>query len=978
MKRLIYAIVFFFLSSSIVCGQDYEQVFGNVKLGFEQRLTSANSDLQEYLEEYPYTPYRDEVLAMYGVLLSEKGQSNEAITVLNQVQVRHLSRTLEPMYYFHMGYAHMKLGNYKIALGYFLPLKSSHDNPYTLQASYYAGYCYYSQKEYGQALVEFLSLEHVGGYRKIAPYYIVQIHYALSEYDKVLERAEKLLTDFPENEYNDELHRMVGEVYYQDGIYDKAASHLEEYHALHIEKKKDVVRNDLYLLGVSNYRIKKYDQAIHYLKQVKQESDSISESACLHLGHSYLRVDNIEKAILAYAAAIEFNITPTTREEAMYNYVQATYLQNSALGESITAFQTFIKEYPCSKYIDKVYALMADMYLTSKNYPAALEALLEIEHPNEKVQKTCQYLRYQLAMDAFLQDNMNETLTKAEEVISNEPKTSEYKTEALYLCAQAHYRLRQYPQTVEAIDTYQQQKNVAQSNNQKTAKYLKAYALFNQKNYIAAEPIYREYVTALASETTNTTYPDALNRLGDCLFHERKFQEASEIYTQVASLKSVGTDYAILQNGYAKGLMHQYAQKVEVLTSLTQEYPYSDYADDALYEIARAQLQQEHNSEAITSYQELLNNYPNSNHAAKASLELGMTYRTLKLYDEAIKVFKTTISTYTSSEEAYSALEGLEQIYVETNKVDEYIAYTKTLTHINMQPVSSEDSLVYTTAELQYMMGNHQDAVAGLTTYLTTFCPGGRYCTNATYYAANSFYQLKQYEQAIEQYSALAEIQGNPYVEEACMRVAELCYDKQEYHTALYYFKRMSEVASSPSKYSIALLGMLRCSHNITDLTTAVDVATRLLEEPMLDSLVRIEALYCRAKAYIKDKQYGLAVVDLSSVAGEVRTAQGAEAKYLLAECYFNLNAIEMAEQEIMSFTQQQTSHQYWLAKSLILLSDINVKRNEFFQAKQYLLALQKNYRVKDDIQNIIEDKLQQITLLETKQNTDTTQIQQL
>ena len=75
-------------------------------------------------------------------------------------------------------------------------------------------------------------------------------------------------------------------------------------------------------------------------------------------------------------------------------------------------------------------------------------------------------------MDAFLQDNMNETLTKAEEVISNEPKTSEYKTEALYLCAQAHYRLRQYPQTVEAIDTYQQQNNVAQSNNQKTAKKL--------------------------------------------------------------------------------------------------------------------------------------------------------------------------------------------------------------------------------------------------------------------------------------------------------------------------------------------------------------------------------------------------------------------------------------------------------------------------------------------------------------------------
>jgi hypothetical protein len=66
-----------------------------------------------------------------------------------------------------------------------------------------------------------------------------------------------------------------------------------------------------------------------------------------------------------------------------------------------------------------------------------------------------------------------------------------------------------------------------------------------------------------------------------------------------------------------------------------------------------------------------------------------------------------------------------------------------------------------------------------------------------------------------------------------------------------------------------------------------------------------------------------------------------------------------------MSFTQQQTSHQYWLAKSLILLADINVDNEDLFQAKQYLLALQKNYRTQDDIQTIIETKLQHINQLE-------------
>ena len=243
---------------------------------------------------------------------------------------------------------------------------------------------------------------------------------------------------------------------------------------------------------------------------------------------------------------------------------------------------------------------------------------------------------------------------------------------------------------------------------------------------------------------------------------------------------------------------------------------------------------------------------------------------------------------------------------------------------------------------------------------------------NAMHYAANSYYQLKQYEEALEQYSALADIQGNPYMEEACMRVAELSYDKQEYRTAQYYFQRMYSVASNSQMRQTALLGMLRCSHHRQDTIATIDYAGRLLEIEALDEAIRNEALYCRASAQHKRGEYGLAVVDYNLLAKNVRTQWGAESKYRAAECYYHLGAIDTAEQEIMSFTSMQTSHQYWLAKSLILLADINVNRNDLFQAKQYLLALQNNYRQADDIATIIADKLEAIQQLETQQNTDT------
>ena len=970
MKRALYILIGFVFSTAVTFAQDYQTAFTELQQQFEQRSPATINHLKQYLKDYSYTPYSDEILLMEGVLQTEKGKYKQAIKLFNQVKSKNLSRQTQPMWYFYMGYAYIQQQEYDQALPLFLTL-TKHQTLYTPHAHYYAGYCYYCKQDFPHAMAEFLAVESLGGYKQIAPYYIVQIYYAQHEYDQIYDRAEKLLTDFPDNPHNDELHRMLGEIYYQDSAYNEAINHLQTYRTLRLEQKQEPLRNDLYLLGMANYSAGYYANAIDYLKEVKELQDSISESTYLHLGHSYLQVGDEEKAKLSYAAAMRFKINDQLREEAMYNYVQITYLQGSALGENITAFQDFLTEYPNTKYANKVYALMADMYLTSKNYQAAYEALSEIQHPDAKMQETKQYLRYQLGMDAFLQGKMQDAIEWMTQVINNDKKTSQYKTEAYYVRAESQYRMHQYAACLEDIKQYESQSNVANSPNQVPAMYLKGYALFNQQQMKDAEYTFRQYLAKADNQTT--TYADASNRLGDCLFYSRQFDDAIATYQQVVEHNTTGVDYALFQQGYAQGLLHRYPNKIQTMQTLETRFPHSDYADDALYEQARAHLQLDQYKEAIKAYTQLTTDYPNSNKAAKSALEIGMTYRTLKQYDSAIQAYKNTIQRYAGSEEAYAALEGLEQVFVETNRISDYLAYTKTLDKVNMQAATSEDSLVYVTAELQYMMGNYEQAAAGLTTYLTSFCPGGRYCMIAQYYAANSYYRLKQYDNAIDQYSALADMAGNPYMEEACMRVAELSYDKGEYHTASYYFQRMEEIASSSAMRTTAQLGVLRCSHLLGDKATTVEAANRLLEEQSIADDIRKEALYYRAKAHLEDNQFGLAVVDLTPLAKEVRTAMGAEAKYQLANCYFQLGSIDMAEEEIMSFTKMQTSQQYWLAKSLILLSDINVARNDLFQAKQYLLALQSSYRQEDDIQSIITQKLSAIAELDsntTEENT--------
>lgn len=974
MKRKIIYIIGFVLVTAIVSAQDYESDFREVQKQFQERLKTTPANLKTYLEQYPYTPYSDEIYLMEGVLHVEKEKYKQATKAFAKVNGKNLSRETQPMLLFYWGYALLKQENYEKALSYLLRVKQK-ESLYTPHARYYAGYCYYCTKDFQNALAEFLSVQHLAGYQQIVPYYLVQIDYAQGNYEQVYTRANQLLDTFPDNKHNYELHRMLGEMYYQDSAYNDAIQHLEAYHTLTLEQEREPLRSDIYLLGVANYKVGKYQEAIQQLKNIKEQKDSISESTYLHLGHSYLRVGDEEKAKLSYAAAMRLNINSRVREEAMYNYVQITYLQGSALGDNITAFQDFLREYPNTKYTNNVYALMADMYMNSKNYKAAYDALVGIKQPDAKMQETIQFLRYQLGIDAFLQGNMKEAANWMTQVIKSEKKSSHYKTEAYYMRAESRYRMLQYPACIEDIEAFVKQSNAPKSKNYTTALYLKAYALFNQQLLKQAEYVFRQYISQ--ADSTQTLFTDALNRLGDCLFSSRQFDDAVATYERAIRLGNYATDYALFQQGYALGLLHRYPEKIQKMGQLSSRYPRSDYADDALYETARAHLQLDQNEEAIKMYTRILGQYPNSNKAAKAALELSMTYRTLKQYDKAIQAYKNTIQKYAGSEEAYAALEGLEQVYVETNNISDYLAYTKTLNKINMRTSSQEDSLVYVTAELQYIMGNYEEAAAGMTTYITSFCPGGRYCVTALYYAANSFYQLRKYDAAQEQYSALAAIEGNPYMEEACMRSAEIAYDKEEYKTAAYYFQQMLRVASSSNMRITAQLGILRCNQHEGNIEAVIAAATQLLEQDQLTDNIRQEALYYRAKAHLSNQQYGLAVVDLTPLSKEVRTPMGAEAKYQLANAYFQLGSIELAEEEVMSFTQMQTTQQYWLAKSLILLSDINVQRNDIFQAKQYLLALQSNYQQQDDITTIIADKLQEIATLETANQQASTEIEE-
>lgn len=967
-KRLLVTLAL--LCTLAVYGNEMEDGFTAVKQQYEQREKGADKALQEYLARYPYTTYTDEVKTMLGVVQTESKKYKQALKNFEEVKLTRLSRDQQPEYQFYRGYAYLMMGEYQKSLTFFSALRQK-ETPYTLAARYYYAFAYYKLGNYDKALPEFLAIEQTAQYSDIVPYYIIQIYYSQGNLTEVEQRAAYVMEANPGNPNNGEVERILGELQYQRGAYAQAIPHLEAYEKSFRAQKKELVRNDLYLLGLAYYRTEQYQKAITYLKQVKPMNDTISESVALHLGHAYTRTGNIEQGKLNYAAAVRYGLTPKLTEEALYNYALCTYQSSSALGESVTAFTDFLRQYPKSKHTTTIRSLLSDAFLRSKNYQAAYEALQLIDITDAKMEQTKQYLRYQLGADAFRQGNIQKAQQFLQEILRQPKQYDAQNAEACYLLAECAYRTRQYKQAMDYLTRAEQERGWQQSPNRVPALYLKGYAYFQQRMYVQAEAVLKDFVSQ--SDASQPTYADALNRIGDCQFNARRFDEAIRTYQQVIDIAATGADYAMFQAGYAYGLKHEYVSKAEKMLSLVTTYPQSDYADDALYEMARAYIENNQEESAVIAYDRLLNSYPNSNMARKASLEQAMIHRNLKQYDDAIRAYKRTINDYPGTEEAYAALDGLEQVYVATNNISEYIAYAKKIGKSQMRVTTAEDSLTYVTAELQYMLGNYPEAAAGLTTYITRYCNGGRYCTNAHYYAADSYYRLGKMQEALNEYEALTTLAGNAYMEEACMRAAGISFDNRDYERAAGHFKHLYEVASSEANRRTAQLGILRCASSTGDEATIMSIATDILAADNLPDDIRQEALYCRAKAYLNNGSNGQAVVDLTPLAQETVTAIGAESKYLLAQAYYNMGALDNAEAEIMAFAQMNTYHQYWLAKAMILLADISLKRDDSYQAQQYLLALQANYNAQDDIQGIIAQRLAAIEALQKQdeQNDD-------
>ena len=570
-----------------------------------------------------------------------------------------------------------------------------------------------------------------------------------------------------------------------------------------------------------------------------------------------------------------------------------------------------------------------------------------VKNPNDDIKKAYQHVAFFRGIELVTIGNYEEAIEKFNLSLKYGSYNKSYKALATYWKAESYYRLHQYNEAISSYREFILSAGAFQLKEYKIAHYNLGYCNFKQRNYNEALSWFRKFID-LGIKGNNELLADAYNRAGDITYLMSDYNTAIKYYNSAAALNLSDADYALYQEGFAYGLLGNYKSKITSLEKLIKGYPESPYIDDAYFEIA-VSYQLTNNLTSAESYLiRLIDDYPVSSFKKEALVQLGLIYYNENKTEKAITTYKDVVRSYPGTDEAKSALQGLKNIYIEKNDIETYLAFVNELGGQVKITRTETDSLLFSNAENIYFKGEYDKAIVKLHEYLTNY-GNSAFAKNATLYLAECYKQQGRNDEALKEYNKVISMPGNEFKEQSLLESSRINYSNDEYQAALINYKALEEVSQTIENILEAKLGKMRCEYKLKKYSEVIATVNDLLNTEDLSKTFRHEALFYQAKAYFETGKYDEAFDNFKLTAENLKKIEGAESKYRIAEIEFKKKNYNKAEDEIYDFIKKNSPHQYWVAKSYLLLAEIFIVRNDYFQANHTVQSIIEYYENKND-----------------------------
>jgi len=928
---------------------------------YMQTVCTARTDpygapdvIDAFLKKYPNTSHRNRLAALKGSACYLKGDYAQALDWFYECEVDYLPPSERDRTMLHQAISNIKSGDSKQGYMLLTVLSVTGDESIREQTLFYMAYVDYAEGRYDQAAVEFERCLEDPVLNEEASLYLAEIKMRQGDYAAAGEAAKKLAENAVNHTVRSEAERIMGEALYAQKDWRQADELLTSY----VTSAENPRRLDLYELGMANYWQRDYKRAVQYLEKAADGRDELAQSAWLHMGLAALEMDDKRQASMAFGQAADCDFNDALTEQAMFNYAMSIDETSfSPFAETVQALDRFLTRFPDSEYADQANSYLADAYMHTNSYEAALASIEKVRYPNTQTMKNKQMLLYRKGVELYAAQRYEEALKDLTQVVDLANYDRQCAAEGAFWRGECNYRLGRWSDAAQDYRRYLAMSTDYSNQNYSLSQYGLGYSAYQQGDYGTALTEWNQLIRqAPVMNVPQGVLADAYLRAADCYFYDHSYSLAYDNYRKAQELNVEDVDYALYQMGLTKGLLKDYRGEVEHMSYLATAYPQSPYAAMALYAQGRAYLQMEQSSNAVTVFEKIVSGYPETELARKASAEIALVYYQNDDYAKAVSSYKYVIETYPGSEEAKLAMKDLKSVYVDMGDPAAYISYSDGVADAAPMNVNERDSLTYAAAEMRFTRGEKAPALKAFDDYLAQY-PDGNYAPNAYYYRGLVSQDMSDYDTALSSYLHAAGYQNSRFAEISLERASDMAYSQGDFETAMDTYIRYYNKVGSVDKIRKALLGIERSAYRIEEYDAVLQYADKTLQSGITDDQ-KTEVNFYKAKGLLATDRGSEAQPILAALSSETRTSYGAESDYLLSQLYFDQGEAAKAEANINELIKGGTPQSYWLARSFVLLSDIFAADGRKIEARQYLLSLQQSYKVQDDVQQMIEDRL--------------------
>jgi len=903
--------------------------------------------LKQFVAEYPESPKVKTAYFYLGTYNYRKKKYRDALNWFEKVDIYDLTLDDLAEFYFKRGYSFFETEKFAEAKKDFLEIKDV-DNKYASAAKYYAAHIAYNDKNYETALKDFLLLQKNETFGSVVPFYIAQIYYLQGKYNEVINYAPNLL-DSTNTKRVPEIARILGESYYRTNRYKEAIPYLKQFE----KAANGLQRKDNYQLGYALYRTNDYNGAIEYLVKVTDADDSLTQNASYHIGDCYLKTDKKQSAIVAFGRASKLDFDKTIQEDALYNYAKLCYeLAFNPYNEAIRAFQAYIKDFPTGTHVDEAYTFLVNVFITTKSYKDALEAIEKIKVLTPELKQIFQKVAFYRGVDLFNNMEYAEAIK-----LFDKSKTyifdKEITAEAIYWKAESNYRLKQYQNAIDNYTEYIAEPGAIGQSEISEANYNIGYSYYKLNDWQNSVLWFRKFVT-FKPQANARKINDALNRIGDGYFMSRDFSNAADYYDQSFKMKLINADYALFQEALAKGVLKKYSEKINDLKLFVQTYSASTstYIQKARFELAQTYYIDNQTDLALDAYKKFLEDFPNSLYQNTCLSKIGLIYYFKMNDEEALVYFDQLIKRDRKSTDASVAIDIVKKIYTAKGNVEELDLYLKSIGAAI--PEASLDSIAYDIGKTDYLKQEYKKVIPDFEKYITRF-PNGIFILQANFYKAECDLAAGNTDNALNEFIYVISKPKSEFTEQSLYRASDIVFKKQDYKTALEYYKQLGEVAENQKNASVAKIGLMRCNFQLKNYADAKTNAKNVLslEKPGKELITEAHYIDASSAFQIADKthiidttktdngeKYDEALQEYQWVAENSKNELGAESKYHVAYIYSLKKDIKKSQKTIFDLINGEWDFPYWTDKAMILLADNYLALKDVFQAKETLKGI--------------------------------------